>query len=98
MSITITTEGNVHTIKPDGQFNFSVQKEFRSAYEEADKSMSFIVDFLRTDYMDSAALGMLLLMREYAGGDSAKITLANCNNEIKSILEVSNFQKLFKLT
>jgi HptB-dependent secretion and biofilm anti anti-sigma factor len=41
---------------------------------------------------------MLLLLRDYAGGDSANIDIMHCRNEIKNILEISNFQKLFKIS
>ena len=98
MSITTVTEGKIHTIKVVGQFDFNVQREFRAAYESIDTSMNFIIDFQKVDYMDSSALGMILLLRDYVGATQGKITLAHCNSEIRSILDVSNFQKLFTLT
>ena len=49
------------------------------------------------DYMDSSALGMLLLLREHAGGDNAKIEVVGCKPEIKKILAIANFQKLFDI-
>jgi len=98
MSITTSTSGNKHTIKIQGRFDFAVQSDFRKAYEEVPGSNSFILDFAATEYMDSSALGMLLLLRDYAGGESAKIELTNCRAEIKNILEISNFQKLFKIS
>lgn len=98
MTIITTTQAGVFTIKPEGRFTFSIQKEFRSAYESSDKIVTFVVDFLRVDYIDSAALGMLLILKEYADEHNAKVTLANCNSGIKSILEISNFHKIFTIT
>lgn len=98
MSVTTSTKDNKHTIKIQGRFDFSVQSDFRQAYEQAPGNSSFIVDFSSTDYMDSSALGMLLLLRDYAGGESSKIELARCGGEIKNILEISNFQKLFSVS
>jgi len=97
MSISTSTEGSKQTINVQGRFDFSVQAEFRKAYEEAASSSTFILNFAAADYMDSSALGMLLLLRDYAGGDAAKVELKNCRSEIKNILEISNFQKLFKI-
>jgi len=97
MSISTSTEGNKQTINVQGRFDFSVQAEFRQAYEAVGGGSTFIINFASADYMDSSALGMLLLLRDYAGGDSAKIELTNCRAEIKNILEISNFQKLFKI-
>jgi anti-anti-sigma factor len=47
--------------------------------------------------MDSAALGMLLVLRERAGGNKANITLTGYNKSVGLILEISRFEKLFKL-
>jgi len=98
MSISTSTVGNKQTINIQGRFDFSVQADFRKAYEEADSSSQFELNFAAADYMDSSALGMLLLLRDYAGGDDAKIALTHCRQEIKNILEISNFQKLFKIS
>lgn len=98
MSVTTSTTNDKHTIKVQGRFDFSMQSDFRKAYEEVPSSSSFIMDFSSTDYMDSSALGMLLLLRDYAGGDSAKVKLVRCGTEIKNILEISNFQKLFSVS
>jgi anti-anti-sigma factor len=55
------------------------------------------VDLGRTNYVDSSALGMLLLLREHAGGDDANIRIVNANDEIRKILTISNFDRLFKV-
>lgn len=98
MSITTSTEGNKQVINIQGRFDFSVQAEFRKAYEQVATASNFSLNFASADYMDSSALGMLLLLRDYAGGDTAKIELINCRSEIRNILEISNFQKLFKIS
>ena len=98
MSISTSKDGNKHIIKIQGRFDFSAQSDFRKAYEEVTGNNQFTLDFSMADYMDSSALGMLLLLRDYAGGDSAKVELKNCRPEIKNILEISNFQKLFKIS
>lgn len=98
MGIATKTEGNNVIISVTGRFDFSVQSDFRQAYESSAGSSHFIVNFATADYMDSSALGMLLLLRDFAGGDSANIELASCGAEIKNILEISNFGKLFKIS
>ena len=47
--------------------------------------------------MDSSALGMLLLLREFAGGDDADIQLVSPNAEIRNVLDIANFGKLFTI-
>lgn len=97
MSIATKTDGNIHTITIPGRLDFNFQNDFRVAYESAGAGSEFILDFTATEYIDSSALGMLLLLRDYAGGDSAKIELKNCHSEVKTILDIANFQKLFAI-
>ena len=87
------------TIAIDGRFDFSQRAEFTAAYRGVDspRTVEFIVDLSRTEYVDSSALGMLLLLREFAGGDGSKIILKNCSGEVKRILQVSNFHSLFRV-
>jgi anti-anti-sigma factor len=47
--------------------------------------------------MDSSALGMLLQLREHAGGSNQSVLIRNCNPEIAEILRISNFNKLFTM-
>jgi anti-anti-sigma factor len=56
------------------------------------------VDLSGTDYLDSSALGMLLLLREHAGGEGSKIDIVNSSPDVKKILDVANFGKLFEIS
>ena len=58
---------------------------------------NFVVDLSRTSYLDSSALGMLLILREHAGAD-AEVTLANPAPAVREILKLSNFDQLFKIS
>jgi HptB-dependent secretion and biofilm anti anti-sigma factor len=100
MSVASTVSGNIVTITISGQFDFSVHKEFRDAYRETPSGANneFIVDLSATEYVDSSALGMLLLLREHAGSDQSNVTLKGCQTDVKDILIVSNFDKLFKIS
>ena len=100
MSIWATPagDGKSLTIKIQGRFDFSSHQEFRDAYEKADtKTDEFIVDMKETTYLDSSALGMLLLLRDHAGGDNSNIQIVNCNSDVKKILTISNFEQLFTI-
>lgn len=91
-------DGRTLTIKIKGRFDFSTHQAFRDAYEHGDQTVTdFIVDLSDTTYLDSSALGMLLLLRDYAGGDSARIQIENCNSDVRRILAISNFEQLFAI-
>ena len=98
VSTELMADDSQITIKIAGRFDFSSHQEFRKAYEDLDKPVtSYVIDMAAAEYLDSSALGMLLLMREHAGGDHANIRIVNCRPQIKNILKVANFAKLFKV-
>jgi anti-anti-sigma factor len=93
-----SSDGQELTIMIQGRFDFGAHQAFRNAYENASSSpQRFIVDLKETTYLDSSALGMLLLLRDHAGGDSSQISLLNCNPDVRKILAISNFEQLFKI-
>jgi len=73
-----------------------IHKEFRRAYEDNSAS-SYVVDLANTSNIDSAGLGMLLLMRDYTGGEESNIEIINCSDHILDIFHVTCFYKLFKI-
>ncbi len=101
MSVTseVSTDDNTITIKISGRFDFAEQNEFRDCYYDISpgENTQFIIDMSGANYMDSSALGMLLMMREYLGGNTANISIINCSPDIKNILTVANFQSLFTM-
>ena len=101
MSVNVSYQGSDQTLKIviDGRFDFSQHAAFREAYESAETQISsYEIDLSETSYLDSSALGMLLLLRDHAGGADAKIAINHCNDDVKKILKISNFEQLFSIT
>ena len=97
-TINTRTEGDVLTITVEGRFDFSVHKLIRGAYRDSDGHKTrYVVDLAKADYMDSSALGMLLLLREHAANRAGAVMLRNCRPEICNILRIANFDKLFSV-
>ncbi len=95
---TVSADGAQVTVYIQGRFDFSSHQEFRNAYEKLAKTPSrFRVDLQGTSYLDSSALGMLLLLRDHAGGERADIEIVNCSQDVKKILLISNFEQLFSI-
>ncbi len=98
--MTITSQpsadGRELTIAISGRFDFNAHQAFRDAYQRQDVAPErYVVDLQGATYLDSSALGMLLLLRDHAGGDEADVRLVNCNAGVRKILSVSNFEQLF---
>ena len=98
MSISTSEENGKLTIQIEGRFDFSIHQGFRNAYETAsDEVASYEIDLRAATYLDSSALGMLLLLREYAGAEQSTVTITNSSDDIKKILTISNFDQLFTI-
>jgi len=93
----MSRDGRQLTISIKGRFDFAKHQEFREAYEHQDLE-SVVVDLKEATYLDSSALGMLLLLRDHAGGDDADIRVINSSMDVRKILAISNFDKLFDIT
>lgn len=91
----LSSDGKTLTIGVRGRFDFSVVNDFRGAYESQPKNLTFLIDLRQAEHIDSSALGMLLNMRSYLGGDQAKIEIVHCAPGIRKILEISRFDKKF---
>lgn len=73
-----------------------IHREFRKAYEE-NPAQAYVVDLANATNIDSSGLGMLLLMRDFTGGDESNIKIINCTDHILDIFHVTCFYRLFKI-
>ncbi len=101
MTMTIVTrksdDGQELTISLPEKFDFQLHNEFREAYEKEEKANSIVLDMLKTTYMDSSALGMMLQLKEHVEKDSSKIVIKNAGGNILQILSIANFDKIFSV-
>lgn len=95
----LSEDGKERTIAIKGRFDFICHQDFRQAYQGHDSvpAESYVIDLQDATYLDSSALGMLLLLRDHAGGDNARIRIIHCNDDVRRILTISNFQRLFSI-
>ena len=96
ISKNLSSDGTHLTISIQGRFDFNVYKDFRDAYEDCIKSTKKF-NMAQTEYLDSSALGMLLVLREQAGADNSDIEIVGANSEINKILNISNFDRMFDI-
>jgi anti-anti-sigma factor len=101
MQTSILNESGKVVIKLSGRFDFNTHREFRAAYEPfiADTVVrSVAVDFSGVDYLDSSALGMLLMLRDKVGGAGKDVALTGVRGNVKQVLDIANFGKLFQIS
>ncbi len=96
MTVSTQTMDGGSTIKINitDRFDFNIHKDLRNAYKDKPLDLQYIIDLRGASYMDSSALGMLLQLREHAGGSKTAVTISNADPNIKEILRIANFDKL----
>ena len=95
----VSADGKKLTIAIKGRFDFSSHQHFREVYERIyPKPDAIVVDLKEATYLDSSALGMLLMLRDYAGADESDIRIINSSLDVSKTLDISNFNQLFDIT
>ena len=87
-------------IRLRGKFNFHSRKAFNNACLKAldhREGRIIALDMADIEYLDSAALGMLLLFRDKAIQAGKDIVLRRARGEVLEILLVANFDRLFHI-
>ncbi len=82
-----------------GRFDYKISREFRDAYKQDanHKGITYYVNLNDTSYLDSSALGILLLLREYANNNGSKVIIEQPGGIVNYVLQVANFEKLFTI-
>lgn len=99
MQTNLTNRDGKAIIALQGRFDFNAHREFREAVDQAVKETGreIQVDLAGVDYLDSSALGMLLMLRDKAKGAAKEVSLANARGAVKQVIDIANFGKLFTL-
>lgn len=86
------------TIEVESRFDFSLHQKFRDSYIECNEASTlFILNLARTEYMDSSALGMILLLKDHAEKNGGRVEIEAANESVNKILEIAQFHKLLTI-
>jgi anti-anti-sigma factor len=99
MNIRLHDEAETVRIGLEGRFTFNERLVFASATTTAlaFEAPRVLVDLRRITYMDSSALGMLLMLRDKAQVARKTVSLACAPGTVRDIINVAKFEKLFEL-
>ena len=100
MQVSVASADGRSVIRLLGRFDFNSHREFREAVDKAlgaEDSSEVAVDLGSVEYLDSSALGMLLMLRDKAHGAGKTVSLANCRGAVRQVLDIANFGKLFSI-
>lgn len=93
-------ENDILYVTMEGSFTFSDNQAFRSIAEDVPKHsiVGVELDFSGVDYVDSAALGMLLLLRDITDKKHIPVSIKGVTSQVKKVFDVSRFDQLFKIS
>ncbi len=99
VSQQVSSDGRKVFINISGRFDYKLSQSFRDSYRRVNglDNMSYYVDLSDANYMDSSALGMLLLLREHAKAHGGVVIIEQPSKPIDNILKVANFEQLFTI-
>ena len=85
------------TIAIPERFDFSFHKAFTDQYNkllEENAGATITLDFSRVMYLDSAALGMVVLLKKRAKASGCDVEIVNAKGTALEVLEIANFEKM----
>jgi len=100
MDIKISNMAENTLLTMTGRFDFNDHRLLKSTYDpilQMDSVKRIEIDMAGIDYLDSSALGMLMLFRERAQAVGKTVVLSHPNTTVAEILDIANFKKLFTI-
>jgi anti-anti-sigma factor len=101
MQVSFKMEEATAVIQLSGRFDFTNHRKFKNCCNEAlepPELSRIVVSLKEVDYVDSSALGMLLLLRSRAEERLLPVALADIPESIRATFEVANFGMIFEIT
>lgn len=99
MELVGHTNQGTYNVVMRGQFTFSDNPAFRHVLEQIGKPevQRIVMHLEQVDFVDSAALGMLLLARDEAEKHQKSILLSGATGQVKKTFEMARFNMLFSM-
>lgn len=82
------------------RFDFSYHKTFTEQYQSALTNggvTDITLDFSRVNYLDSSALGMMVLLQKKAKAQNINVKIKGAQDNARDILNIANFDRLFDI-
>lgn len=99
--VTMTNKGNGEfDIQLTKSFDFECHKDFRSCVHKAmeERASRLTINFQDVEYIDSSALGMLMLAKHETNNINCKLELYNLyDGHARNIINMVKFDQLFTI-
>lgn len=95
VSARLTANNRALVLDVVGRLGLDIHREFRSAYESSPRCERYAVNLQRCVGIDSSGLGMLLILRDFAGLSKDNMLIVNCPSRLGKLLDMAKFDQLF---
>lgn len=99
MTITEEILHQTATLKLEGSFTYTQRKLFQDTLKtlSAQHVDHIVIDLTQVPFLDSAALGLLMITHRQLVADKRKLSLAHPQATVRQIIELANLHKTIPL-
>ena len=99
MEHSAVVNGDSLEVSLNGKFTFADNKTFNVFLDDITrgKHKRVVINLAGVDFIDSAALGILLLTRDRCDKASASLVVRNPRGQVKQMFDISRFSELFRI-
>ena len=98
MSVSFTVSNKTLFITLRGRIDSSIRDKFREMNRLLGNGIQHIeIDMAQADFIDSAALGILLVMQDKLLGENSTFKIKNAKNSVKETLLIVKFDEIFEI-
>ncbi len=95
MNIIQNTVDGKNIIHLDGRFDFGARKTFKEAVDRvAEEGSPFVLDLEKVTFVDSSALGLLVICHQNLKNKKIPFYLVNPQTYVKQVLDLANIGKM----
>lgn len=95
MDYQLQKSGADAVVNLSGELTFTDNTKFRALLDELKETKpgKCVVDLAGLTFMDSAGLGMLILLKDLSGDINCSLSLRGPSGQVEKILRISRFQE-----
>ncbi len=100
LMIDVSKTNATATLHLRGRFTFGAHREFKKAYAQKldnPQIRDIVVDLSGVHYVDSSALGMLLVLRDHTQASNKNLVLSNPSSLVSKTFDIANFRQIFSI-
>lgn len=99
MKITSEVHNHTVTLRLEGNFTYTQRKPFQELLKSVsvDPMEHIVIDLSQVAFLDSAALGLLMISHRQLLADKRTLTLAYPQPTVRQIIELANLHKTIPL-